>query len=97
MGLRGGVFCHPTREACDDRLALPTTRATTPPTTPPTTAPTTPSEAPTTPPTTIGPPPGDELPTTGTRTGLLIGSAAALLGSGGLLIVFARQRRRFEV
>lgn len=42
------------------------------------------------------PPPTPDLPLTGNRTSLLVGSAVALLASGALLIAFARQRRRFE-
>lgn len=77
--------------------APPTTAppTTAPPTTaPPTTAPTAaPSE---TPPVVPPPPPAPELPTTGTRTGLMIGSAIAVIGSGVLLVLLVRRRRRFE-
>ncbi|MEH1123531.1 hypothetical protein [Micromonospora sp. CPCC 206061] len=74
----------------------PTTRPpTTPPMTPPTTAPVTtppttapPTVVPTTPPST-----GGDLPTTGTRAGLFIGSAVALLAAGVLLVAFVRRRR----
>jgi hypothetical protein len=78
--------------------ALPTTAppTTTPPTTAPTTAPPV-TEPPTTGPETVPPPPpAPNLPVTGTRTGLMIGSAVAVIGSGVLLVLLVRRRRRFE-
>jgi hypothetical protein len=77
--------------------APPTTAppTTAPPTTaPPTTAAPTTVPAETTPP--VIPPPSPTLPTTGARTGLMIGSAIAVIGSGLALILIVRRRRRFE-
>ena len=78
--------------------APPTTAPPTsePPTVPPTDLPTTPPAETTPPVTPPPPPPPPTLPTTGTRTGLMIGSAVAMIGSGVLLILLMRQRRRFE-
>ncbi|HEY3006519.1 MAG TPA: hypothetical protein VGJ63_00440 [Micromonosporaceae bacterium] len=86
----------------------PTPPPTTPPSQTPTATPTatptsqtptaTPSKTPTRSPTAAPPttPPGGGLPTTGTRTALIMGSGAALFVSGAMLLLALRHRRRFD-
>lgn len=55
----------------------------------------TPSESPSGSASTTAPPgPGGQLPTTGVRTGVLLGSGAALVAAGVLLLVLIRRQRR---